>query len=326
MKILVTGGTGMLGQSIVRKYQDRFDIRFMGRNQSLGARIASETGAEFSPAALQQQALLHQACKGVDAVIHCAALSSPWGAREEFEAANVDGTINILAAAEANGVQKFVHISTPSLYFQFRDALNIPETQPLGPRFCNDYAATKARAEHLVTASPLHTVILRPRGIFGPHDNAILPRIISAVRKGVLWLPSARNPEIDLTYVDNVADAAILALQQPVERGSVFNISNGEPVRLLDALTQLFNAMGRPTPIKTLPYGALAPVIAGAEWLRTHLPGRPEPKLTRYSAGLFHYHQTLDISKARTQLGYAPAVSIAEGIERYVHWRQSQAV
>lgn len=322
MKLLITGGTGMLGQALVRLYHDRYEMRFSGRNRALGETLARATGAHFVPLDLADSDAVEHACQGVDVVIHCAALSSPWGRRSAFERVNVQGTQRLLQAASRQRVQRFVHISTPSLYFQFRDALDIAESQPLPSRFCNHYAATKAAAEQAVLDSRLHSVILRPRGIFGPQDNAILPRVIGAVRKDVLWLPSGRNPWVDLSYVDNVADAAILAATQAVESGSVFNISNGEPVQLLTVLERLFDALHQPTRIRTLPYALLAPLIAGAEQLHQHWPGQPEPKLTRYSAALFHYHQTLNIQRARSQLGYQPKISIDEGIQRYAHWRQ----
>lgn len=326
MKLLITGGTGMLGQAIVRGYQDSYELRFTGRNRSLGEALAQHSGAEFWPLDLSDHQGLSAACAGVDAIIHCAALSSPWGRAAEFAAVNVDGTTRLLEAAREQGVTRLVHISTPSLYFHFQDGLDIPESQPLPAVFCNDYAATKARAEQAVLASDLHSVVLRPRGIFGPHDNAILPRIIAAVRNQVLWLPSGRNPLVDLSYVDNVAEAAMLAATRPVASGSIYNISNGEPVRLLDVLARLFDALGTPTRIRTLPYRWLAPLVAAIESGHRHWPGQPEPTLTRYSAALFHYHQTLNIERARTELGYEPKLSIDEGIQRYAHWRQRSLV
>lgn len=326
MKLLITGGTGMLGQALLRQAAATFELRFIGRNRGLGESLAQTHSAAFLAVDLADFAALNNACAGVDAVIHCAALSSPWGKRADFETANVTGTKNLLVAAEQAGVTRFVHISTPSLYFDFADARNIREDQPLPSQFCNDYAATKAAAEQAVLASKLHSVILRPRGIFGPADNAILPRIIAAVRNGTLWLPSGRNPLVDLTYVDNVADAALLAVSKTLQSGSIYNISNGEPVPLLDVLARLFQAIDSPTRIRTLPYPLLAPVVAGVEQLHRYLPLQREPKLTRYSAALFHYHQTLDISRARDELGYAPQVSIDEGIQRYAHWRQHSLV
>lgn len=326
MKILVSGGTGLLGQSIVRQYQGAFDIRFMGRDISKGEALAQETGAEFFGADLQDQTQLNQACQGIDGVIHCAALSSPWGRKSAFYQANVEGTSHLLNAATDNHISKFVHISTPSVYFQFQDGLNIREDQVLGPRFCNHYATTKAIAETKVIDSPLDSVILRPRGLFGPHDNAILPRLIGAIRGNTLWVPSSRNPLVDFTYVDNVADAAILALTQPTQKGDIFNITNGEPVPLLDVIQRIFSALNQKADIKTLSYDLLKPLITASQWLHEHLPQQPEPTLTRYSAALFHYQQTLDISKAKTQLNYQPNISIEEGIQRYVRWYQNQSI
>lgn len=316
----------MLGQSIVRHYQGAFDIRFMGRDVFKGEALAQETGAEFVCADLQDQAQLHKACQGIDGVIHCAALSSPWGKKSAFYQANVTGTCHLLSAAKDNDISKFVHISTPSVYFQFQDGLNIQEDQELGPHFCNHYATTKAIAENKVINSPLDSVILRPRGLFGPHDNAILPRLIGAIKGNTLWAPSSRNPMVDFTYVDNVAAAAILALTQTTHKGDIFNITNGEPVPLLEVIQRIFSALNKKVEIKTLSYDLLSPIITASQWLHEHLPQQPEPTLTRYSAALFHYQQTLDISKAKKVLNYQPNVSIEEGIQRYVRWYQNQSI
>lgn len=326
MKLLVTGGTGMLGQAIVRKYHTQHSIRFLGRNQVIGKQLASSTHSEFVCADLQQQALLLDACQDIDAVIHCAALSSPWGKHRDFVLSNVEGTENILQAATQSKVKRFVHISTPSVYFNFQDKMMIKEEESLGPVFCNDYAQTKAWAEKKVLNSALNTVILRPRGIFGPYDQAILPRILAVIRHGILWLPSGRNPIVDLTYVDNVADAALLSAEQPVASKSVFNITNDEPMPMQTVLQNLFSTLQQTVQIKTLPYPLIAPIIRMNEWCCRKLPTLPEPKLTRYTAALFHYHQTLDITKAKNQLGYQPQVSIKEGIQRYAQWYQHQAV
>lgn len=324
MKILVTGGTGMLGRAFVSKYSHLYNISFTGRNYGVGENIAQKTGARFLQIDLSEQDELTEACKDVDVVVHCAALSSLWGPQEAFRQINVEGTRNILDAAVKNGVNTFIHISTPSLYFEFRDRLQIGENAPLPLSFCNQYAASKAQAEKLVLTSQLKSVILRPRGIFGPYDTSIVPRVLKSVRNGKLLLPSGRNPLIDITYVENVADAIHLAATTALDSKEVFNITNGEPSTVFDILQQLFEAASLQIRLASLPYGIISPIIRLHEAIRCLQPDSVEPKLTRYSAAMFHYHQTLDISKARNKLGYSPEISLAEGIQRYGRWYKDQ--
>ncbi|GLQ75026.1 NAD-dependent epimerase/dehydratase family protein [Vibrio penaeicida] len=336
MKILVTGGTGMLGNAIIRLYHKKHALRFLGRNLKIAASLEENYNASAYLGDLSDKEMLRQACHGVNAIIHCAALSSPWGSYDDFYQANVLGTQNLLDAALKEDVKTFIHISTTSVYFDESDRWAIKESDPVANPFCNDYAKTKYQAEQLVQSTPtdLKSIILRPRGIFGPNDRAIVPRIMKAIRGNTLLMPSSRNPILDLTYVDNVADAAILACENAknIESGSILNISNDEPKPVLDILHSLFQQsshhQGSNTRvnIKGLPYSWLLPILTANEWIRTKLPSRPEPKITRYSAGLFHYHQTLDISRAKELLGYKPHVSIEEGIQRYVIWSKNQTV
>jgi nucleoside-diphosphate-sugar epimerase len=326
MNVLVTGGTGMLGRAFVQKYFRQYTLSFTGRNSDAGRAIAQETGARFLPIDLAEKEKLAIACRGMNGIVHCAALSSLWGKEEEFRRVNFEGTKNLLEAAEKSGVDRFVHISTPSIYFDFCDGFKIKEIAPLPKIFCNHYAASKALAERLIVERLKRCIILRPRGIFGPHDSSIVPRVLKAVRNGTLWLPSGRNPVIDMTYVENVADAIHLSLNTSVESNEVFNITNGEPTHIFDILQQLFTATSQQIKLRSLPYGCISPFIRFQETVRRAFPNITEPRLTRYSSAMFHYHQTLDISKAEKTLGYAPRISLSEGIKCYGKWYKSQNI
>jgi nucleoside-diphosphate-sugar epimerase len=142
----------------------------------------------------------------------------------------VAGTRAALAFARAGGARRFVHISTPSLYFRFRDQPGVREDAPL-PSPVNAYTATKHLAEELVRAETgLDTLILRPRGLYGKGDMALLPRLLRAAQSGPLPLIRDGTAETDLTHVEDVVDAAIAALDAPESLATrVFNISGGEP-------------------------------------------------------------------------------------------------
>ena len=329
MKILVTGGTGFLGRHLVWRLAGQgHDVVFSGRDAAKAGEVAQRAAraVAFVPLAhggAEAPAALDAAMRGVDAVVHCAALSSPWGRRADFHAANVRSTEEVLAAMRARGVARLVHISTPSLYFQFRDRLGVREDDPLPPPV-NLYAETKREAERLVRAAPVPAVILRPRGIFGAWDETLLPRLLRLLRRKRFPLFNGGDALIDLTYVDNVVDAIVLALALPGSPQATFNVSNGQPQRAADLFEQLAASFGLPWRPRHVPL-ATGLALARACELAGRVARGWEPPLTRYSVGTVAYSQTLDLQRAREQLGYAPRIDIAEGIRRTTAWLRARA-
>ncbi len=326
--IVVTGATGGLGRNAVDALLAQgIAVRATGRNTIVGQQLA-RLGAEFvaldlataTPA--QLQALL----QGTDAVWHCAALSAPWGAKADFVAANVTTTQHLLEAAGRCGIKRFVHISTPAIYFDYRDRWNVKESfQPA--QYVNDYARTKAQAEAAVQTAVrqfphMRSVILRPRAIFGRYDQVLIPRLcrVLAQRGGKLPLPKGGQVTLDLTYAENVVHAMWLAsTHTQLASGAVFNITNHTPAVLRDVLQHLFvDALRRPFRIVSLPYPLLATLAQGKQLVSrfTH----KEPSLTPYSIGALSFDMTLDTTQASQVLGYAPPVSLSDGIDRTAQW------
>ena len=329
MKILVTGGTGFLGRHLVWRLAGAgHDVSFSGRDAGKAREVTERAprAAAFIPlshGAPDALAALTRATAGADAVVHCAALSSPWGRLADFHAANVRSTEEVLSAMQANGVARLVHISTPSLYFQFRDRIGVREDEPLPPPV-NHYARTKREAERLVRAAPVPAVILRPRGIFGAWDETLLPRLLRLMRRERFPLFNGGDALIDLTYVDNVVDAVVLALALPVAAATTFNISNGQPQRAGDLFEQLARTFGLPWRPRHVPL-ATGLALARACELAGRVARGWEPPLTRYTVGTVAYSQTLDLQCAREHLGYVPRVDIAEGIRRTSAWIQARS-
>lgn len=320
LPVLVTGATGFLGRALVARLraQDREVVAF-GRNARMGAWLEA-AGARFVSGDLADASAVAAAVRGCGTVFHSGALSSPWGPREAFEAANVTGTRHVVDACERQGVARLVHVSTPSLYFDGRHRLDIREDEPLPPRGINAYAETKRRAEGLVSAAAargLPTVTIRPRALFGPGDTTLLPRLIRANARGFLPLIDGGGALTDVTYVENVVDALLAAeAAGPAALGRAFNITNAEPMPLLALLTMLFARLEVPMRGRRVPYAAAYALAAGME-LGARLTGGVEPVLTRYTVGVLARSQTLDLTAARRDLGYAPRITVAEGLELY---------
>jgi nucleoside-diphosphate-sugar epimerase len=324
-RALVTGATGFLGQHVcTRLGQTGWQVTGMGRNEVEGAKLEAQ-GVSFVKADLRDEAAVTAACAGQEVVFHCGALSSPWGPYRDFKAINVNGTRHVAEACQKHGVQRLIHISTPSIYFNNHgDRLGVRENDPLPARPVNAYAATKLLAEQVVFeafARGLSGVILRPRAIFGPQDRALLPRLLRANDSGGVPIFRGGGITLDLTYVDNLVDAMLLGWEAPQDAlNQAYNITNGEPVLLLDVLKELFDRMGVSLRTRKIPYPVAYSVAALLEWSHQLLPMLGEPPLTRYSIGVLAKSQTLDITRAREKLGYAPRVSLNEGLQVFADW------
>lgn len=327
--ILVTGGTGFLGRHIVWRFaQKGHPVIFTGRNQKAAEEVLHHSSGSvrflrLDHGSSEALATLQSAASDVAAIVHCAALSAPWGKKNDFISANVKSTAEVLAACKHHNIPKLVHISTPSLYFGYKDALGISEESAL-PTPVNHYAATKRAAEDLVCSSGLDAcVILRPRALFGPWDNTLLPRLLRAMKKGCVPLPRKGQALVDLTYVDNAVDAVELALTRNLLKPiSIYNVSNGTPVRLIDLLEIVSRNFNIPLRTLNIPPKALHAIAYSLELLSHLKVGQPEPLITRYSAGVLAFHQTLDLTAIQRDLGYKPRIHIEEGIRRQALWYQ----
>ncbi|MFV5215871.1 NAD-dependent epimerase/dehydratase family protein [Azonexus caeni] len=332
MKYLVTGATSGLGRNAAEwLLAAGFKVRASGRDLPAGAALAAR-GAEFVPLdlALASPAECAALLDGIDALWHCAALSAPWGDPAAFQAANLDATRKLAAAAGERGLPRFVQVSTPSIYFDFQHRHEVGE-EFRAARFANAYAASKYAAEQaireLAARHPAtRYTMLRPRALFGPHDRVILPRLLRQIERdgGVLRLPRGGAAVLDLTYVGNVVHALQLATTQPqLPAAAVYNISNHQPGRLIDLLDRLLRQeMGLAYRLQALPYPLLHGVAAGMEAVAALT--RREPPLTRYSVGAVNFDMTLDNRRAIAELGYRPIVPLAEGIRRTAAWQRGK--
>jgi len=310
---IITGATGFLGQALTRRLLREGETVFAtGRNRDkldqltrMGARaIAYDLTSEALPEDLPSTSRL----------VHCAALSSPWGDRRDFERANVSGTARAIALAKAVGVKRFVHISSPSVYFRFADQDNLPETAPL-PAPVNAYAATKADSEKLVLNEPaLDPIILRPRGLYGPGDTALLPRLLRAASQRPLPLMRDGRAATDLTFVEDVVDAILAALQVPAPASRIYNVSGGQALEIRHVVESAARQADMAVRWRKVPWPMVKTFAQASEALCARLPGRPEPVITAYTAGLFAFRQTLDIRRAEAELGWRPRTSFDEGL------------
>ncbi|MEY4921857.1 MAG: hypothetical protein RLY17_574 [Pseudomonadota bacterium] len=326
MKILVTGATSGLGRNAV-EYLRRQDIKVIatGRNQAMGA-LLTKMGAEFVHADLTN--LVSSQAKvmlsNVDTLWHCSSFTSPWGTELAFDQANVRATRRLGEWAAAYGVENFIHISSPAIYFDYHHHRNIQEDfRPA--RFANEFARSKAAGEEVIHQLALsnpqtHFTILRPQGLFGPHDNVMLPRLIQMIKYyGTLLLPRGGNALVDMTYLENAVHAMWLATQnRSTPSGRAYNITNQQPRPLRTIVQHLLEEQNMPCRIRSVPYPIMD--IMGRVMEKLSNKAGKEPVLTHYSVAKLNFDLTLDTGRAEQELGYRPLVSLDEGIIRTARW------
>ncbi len=323
MKTLITGATGFLGGALARRLHSLgWDVTALGRDSS-ALKLLEAQGIRAVQANLEDARAMRAACANQEIVFHSGALASDWGRAEVFYNANVLGTQNMIRACEKHGVKRLVHVSTPSIYFRHAARINVKETEPL-PEPATEYARTKRLAEDAVDkafADGLPTVTIRPRAIFGPGDRTILPRLINRLQRGILRIIGDGQNIGDMTYVENVVDALLLCAESPAHTlGKKYNITNGESIRLWEMIQKLCERLDLKYPTRRIAYPVADRIAGVMEFIYRHLPGQPEPPLTRYSAAMISVSTTLDISAARNDLGYKPRVSNEEGFEKFIDW------
>lgn len=321
MKALVTGGGGFLGMAIVRALRDRgATVRSLSR-QTYPALQA--LGVEQISGDLSDAKAVFNAAEGCEVVFHVGAKAGIWGEYSLYHQANVVGTENVIAACRAHGISKLVYTSSPSVVFNGQDMEGVDESLPYPATFKSSYSQTKALAEQRVLAAngpSLSTVSLRPHLIWGPGDNHLLPRLIARARSGQLRRIGSQTKRVDTVYIDNAADAHLLAADALAPNaacaGKAYFISNGEPIGLWEMVNRMLAAAGLPPVTRTVPVPMALALAWCFETVAKVTRSEREPRLTRFVVSEMSTAHWFNIAAARRDLGYEPKVSLDEGLRR----------
>lgn len=324
--ILVTGGGGFLGQALCRGLLARGHVVTSFNRSHYPALDA--LGVRQVRGDLADRDAVIAAATGCDAIFHNAAKAGAWGSYDSYHQANVVGTDNVIAACRTHGIGRLVYTSTPSVTHRATHPVQggSADTVPYGNDLKAPYALTKLLAEQAVLAAndaALGTIALRPRLIWGPGDNQLLPRLVERARAGRLRFVGTGDNVIDTTYIDNAADAHFAAFEhlQPGApcAGRAYFISNGEPRTMRETVNSLLRAAGAPEVTRTVPFPMAFALGAACELAWTAFALKGEPPMTRFLAeqlGTTHWY---DMAPALRDFGYRPRVSFDDGIARLKH-------
>lgn len=316
MKIFITGASGFVGGAALKRLSPQHQVTAMSRSDQSDKKILAIGG---TPVRCQLGNVEVANLEGCDVVIHSAAYIGPWGSRELYWQSNVDGTAQLLDVAKQAGVKRFIHIGTEAGCFHGQPMKGIDESYPLSTKSPYYYSQTKAEAERRViaandAANGFETISLRPRFIWGPGDQSILPGIAQAVKADKFMWIGGGDALTASTYIDNLTDAIELALENG-KGGEAYFIVDEQSHSFRELLTGMLATQDLTVADKSISSWLVRGMafVAEAIWKTFNL--KNDPPVTRFAAALMSVECTIDSDKAQQQLGYKPAVSMEQGFE-----------
>jgi len=323
-RAVVTGAAGFVGGALVRRLVAD-GVNVVATDVRDAALPVETRRVDITDADAVAQLL-----GGADVVYHAASMvQTSWTHLDRLRAVNVGGTENLLRAAAAADVARFVYVSSASVVYEGRDIHAGDESLPYASTTQSPYSDTKIEAERLVhaahDAAGLRTISIRPHVVYGPGDGRFMPAIYDRALAGKLTLGVGRDQRLsDFTYIDNLVDALVLADAALVRDASLggrpYFVNDGQPRAFWDFVDAVLVELGLPKTRGRVPFAVAYTVAAVAEGYRAMRGVKPghEDGLTRYAVRYMCTHHYFDISAARTALGYAPAVDTDTGIRRTI--------
>jgi nucleoside-diphosphate-sugar epimerase len=312
----VTGGSGFIGGRLIRRLiGDGWSVRALARSDA-SERAVAELGAEPARGDLADTGSIAAGAEGCEVAFHLAAHLGDYGPWEEFERGNVEGTSNALDGCARAGVARFVHCGTEAALMAGEPLVNVDETAPLRPDSPAPYPATKAKAEQSVrdaNREGFETVVLRPRFVWGEGDTTLLPQMVSMVKAGRFAWVGGGGQLTATTHVGNVVEGLMLAAAEG-RGGEPYFVTDGDPVVFREFVSELLRTQSVQPPERNMPawLGHALAAVGEPAWKHLPLPGRPP--LPRFTYWVLTQECTIDDSKARRELGYAPKVSREQGL------------
>ncbi|MDR3506432.1 MAG: NAD-dependent epimerase/dehydratase family protein [Caulobacteraceae bacterium] len=320
-RIFLTGGSGYVGRNLIRHFVGKGStVVALARSPASAAAVQALGATSFSGDIFA--AGLIDGMAGCDALIHAAADIDHGRGSAEQQRTNVDGTRHVFEAARRSGVGRALIISTESVLLDGSPLIDADETRPFPRRPVGAYSRSKGEAERLAlsqAAPGFAAMAVRPRFVWGRDDTTALPQLVAAVTSGKFaWISGGHYPT-SATHVVNLGVGVELALTRG-RAGEVYFITDGQPVEFRTFVTGLLASQGISAPDKSMPRGVVRTVATIGDILGRLSDGRIKAPVSRQEFATSAVPVTLDIGKARRELGYAPTMTTAEGLAELADW------
>jgi len=326
MKVLVTGGTGFTGSALVlRLLELGHTVTSLDHKPGARSSVLEKAGARLVTGTIADKTLVSDCVRGQEVVFHLAAAFRELNVtNDHYRLINVDGTCNVMEAAEKGGVRKVIYCSTQGVHGHIS---RVPgdEDSPIAP--ADYYQQTKYEGELVVRefmARGFCASIIRPTAIYGPGDPERFYMIFKRVKKGCFPMFGSGRTFYHPVYIDNLVDAFLLVLQPGAGDGEAYIIADEKYYSIRELVQRVATAMGVRVRIIHLP---LLPLIAAGHLLeKSCKPFGITPPLFPRRVDWFRQVRAFRIDKARTALGYSPRIDIDEGLKRTAAWYRAEGL
>jgi nucleoside-diphosphate-sugar epimerase len=321
MRILVTGGTGFVGSHLVRRLLARgHQIVSLDKSPGLFDDELRSAGASLITGSVTNAEDVNRAMEGCELVYH---LASPFGdilqPDKVYWDIEVNGTRNVLEAAERHQVRRIIHCSTQGVH----GIIERPpgdENSPVEPR--DYYCYSKAEGERVCQefiAKGMDIVIVRPTSVYGPGDTRGWLKLYRMVASGWFLMIGDGKTMNHPVYVDNLVDVFELVADKPSAKGRVYLAGDDKSVSLTELVRGVGNALGSNVRIVRFPFYQLAWIGSGVIEVLFKAVGI-KPPVFRRRLSWFKTNRAFRIDRAKEELGYRPRVPLNEGLARTADW------
>ena len=314
MKIFITGASGFVGGAIAKKLKEKHEVFAMARSSNAVRKIKA---VSVTPIMTSLNNVKTSDIDGIDLIIHAAAYVEAWGTRKQYWDINVEGTKQLVEVAKKVGVKKFIHISSEATLFYGQPMNDIDESYPYPKKTPYLYSETKAAAEKIVIKAnqkgTLETIVIRPRMIWGPGDQTLLPELTKLIDKGSFMWINHGKAVTSTVHIDNLVHGISLAIKKG-KGGEIYFITDDEIITFKEFLTKLLATQNINPPAKSISgkISGFMALVFEKIWRIFHVKG--EPPITRFAADIMTVNCTINIEKAKRELQYQPIISIEEGM------------
>ena len=327
MKALVTGASGFIGSRLCA-HLVRHGIAVAGlvRPESSLWRLGGAGAVRLVQGELGDRSALMSAMQGIDVVFHAAALVSDWGRWEDFRATNVDGVENVIEAARRAGVRRIVHLSSVSVY-GFPGGVQLNEEAAVTTPSRDAYIRSKREGEQLTgiaNGRGIETVIIRPAGVFGPGDCTTTLSLAQALAQGKFAFVDAGRHIMAPVYVDNLVELIRLAGECGPAAGQAFNAVDDGVVSWREYIEWFCAELACDPPRLSLPASLAWQIATGVEAAARMLRTEHSPIVNRFRLRAVMQDNHYANDKAKTLLGWTPAIATREGVRRAALWCRSR--